>query len=261
MTPLPTRRRLHPPAVPPALLAGLLSLASLSLLAASATTRAHDFSAGDLAILHPSAPPTPPGVSSAAGYLVIVNEGDETERLLGGDAAPFARGVEIHRTTVVDDVSRMRRLDDGLEIPPGATVRLEPGGTHLMFTGLVDPLPDGERRRAVLVFERAGAVDVEFAIERPTTVGAADDGDTDLGDMDHGDMDHDDADQGGMDHDDTGHGDMDHGDAADAGTNHAVETNHDGEAGHDGTDHGVGHDDTSGEGSADDRRTTTLDVK
>ena len=190
----------------------LAALAAGALLACSAFVAApggaHEFAAGELRILHPSAPPTPPGSGSAAGYLVIVNDGAEDERLLGG-AAPFAEDVELHRTTVEDDVARMRRLDEGLEIPAGTTVRLDPGATHLMFTGLNAPLVDGERRSATLRFERAGEVPVEFAVERaaagsdtaPAAPGAAGHEDMDHGQMDHGQMDH-----GEMDHGDTEHG-------------------------------------------------------
>ena len=50
-------------------------------------------------------------------------------------------------------------------MPPGATVTLAPQGTHVMFMGLDAPLVEGERVPAVLVFEKAGEVAVEFAVE------------------------------------------------------------------------------------------------
>lgn len=174
------------------LAAPLVLLTGLSITALPAP--AHEFTGGDLEILHPNAPPTPPGVSSAAGYLVVVNDGDRADRLIGGDASPFADDVEIHRTTIENDVSRMRRLGDGLEIPAGSTVRLDPGDTHLMFIGLTAPLVDGDRHAATLVFERAGKIEVEFAVE-PFDTSEAPAETTDHGDMNHGAMDH-----GEMDH-------------------------------------------------------------
>ena len=180
----------------------LLGAASLAGLALATPLAAHEFAVGDLELLHPSAPPTPPGASSATGYLVIVNAGDEDDRLVEV-RAPFAARVEMHRTTVEDDVARMRPVDGGLAVPAGATVRLEPSGTHLMFIEPDEPLAEGERRAATLVFERAGDVDVEFAIERPSA--AVDHGETDHGAMDHGAMDHGDMDHGDMDHGTTDH--------------------------------------------------------
>ena len=189
MTPTSHRR----PALPAVLALLALAVTGGAATLTSAPLAAHEFTGGTLELVHPNAPPTPPGVSSAAGYLVIVNSGDEDDRLLGG-SAPFASGIELHRTTVEDDVARMRRLDDGLAIPAGSTVRLDPGETHIMFTGLAEALPDGERRPATLVFERAGEIEVEFAIEPPDTSGASADA------MDHGSMHHGEMDHGEMDH-------------------------------------------------------------
>lgn len=172
-----------------ALSAFLAVILCATVALAAAPLVAHEFRGGNLDLLHPSVPPTPPGANVAAGYVVIVNSGTEDERLLGG-SAPFADGVELHRTTVENDVARMRRLDDGLAIPAGATVRLEPGGMHLMFVGLAEPLHDGERRPVTLVFERAGDVELEFAVERPGPGGEPAET-TDHGGMDHGAAHHD----------------------------------------------------------------------
>ena len=60
----------------------------------------------------------------------------------------------------------MRPVDGGLAIPPGGTVVLEPGGRHLMFMGLLEPLEEGDRRIVTLAFEHAGAVEAEFVVLR-----------------------------------------------------------------------------------------------
>ncbi len=59
---------------------------------------------------------------------------------------------------------KMRPLAEGLAIPAGATVKLEPGGFHLMLMQLKQPLTAGQRYKATLVFEKAGAVEVEFEV-------------------------------------------------------------------------------------------------
>ncbi|MDN3571436.1 copper chaperone PCu(A)C, partial [Methylobacterium longum] len=53
----------------------------------------------------------------------------------------------------------------GLEIKPGETVTLKPGGYHLMFLDLKAPLKKGEPVKGTLSFERAGTVAVEFGVE------------------------------------------------------------------------------------------------
>ena len=52
-----------------------------------------------------------------------------------------------------------------LEIPAGKTVELKPGSYHLMMMNLSRPLAKGEKVKGSLTFEKAGKVDVEFAVE------------------------------------------------------------------------------------------------
>jgi copper(I)-binding protein len=53
----------------------------------------------------------------------------------------------------------------GLEIKPGETVELAPGGMHVMLTGLKQPLRQGQTVKGTLVFEKAGTIEVEYAVE------------------------------------------------------------------------------------------------
>lgn len=142
-----------------------------SAVAWSSGVAAHDFSVGDVQVMHPWAAPPPPGAPSVAGYLEVRNDGDTADRLLGATAA-FAERVELHESRVEDDVVSMRPLGDGIALPPGQTVRLAPGGMHLMFVR-PEPLGEGDRRSATLQFERAGSLTVEFVVERPEASEAA----------------------------------------------------------------------------------------
>ena len=175
------------------LTAGLLALATLA-----GPVMAHEYRAGDIEVVHPFAPPTPPGAPMAAGYLEIINHGTQDERLLGGKVN-FAHELQLHETTVEGDVSRMRQITDGLVIPAGSTVKFQPMGKHLMFTELAEPLVDGDRKAATLSFEHAGELEVEFAIEH------ADAESMDHGNMDHGEMDHDDMNKEDMMKKDSAH--------------------------------------------------------
>jgi copper(I)-binding protein len=62
-------------------------------------------------------------------------------------------------------VAKMRPVEGGLEIKPGETVELKPGGFHVMLTGLKQPLEKGQKVKATLEFAKAGKVDVEYAVE------------------------------------------------------------------------------------------------
>ena len=74
----------------------------------------------------------PPGAMSAA-YAKLANRGTKPLRLDGARSEAFG-GAGLHRTIMVDGMARMR--EGTLEIAPGATAALEPGGWHLM---LFDP--------------------------------------------------------------------------------------------------------------------------
>jgi hypothetical protein len=125
---------------------------------------AHGYVLGALKIGHPWARPTPPGAPTAAGYLTITNTGAAPDRLLGGSSA-MAAGMELHQMSMAGGVMRMRLLTDGLTIPPGATVRLEPGGYHLMMVGPKTMFKIGDHIPATLNFARAGAIKVEFYVQ------------------------------------------------------------------------------------------------
>lgn len=99
-----------------------------------------------------------------AGYGKITNAGAEPDVLLGG-SSDAAERVEVHETTISEDgVASMKKLD-AVEIAPGKSIELKPGGMHLMLIGLKQPLKEGDILKAKLNFKRAGAVDVEFAVK------------------------------------------------------------------------------------------------
>ncbi len=93
----------------------------------------------------------------------IINRGSAPDRLIGGTNAA-AGGFELHETTNVDGVARMRPVEGGLVIPPGGSVELKPGGLHAMLTDLKRPLKQGETVAGTLVFEKAGTVAITYQV-------------------------------------------------------------------------------------------------
>lgn len=131
------------------------------LLAGNAS--AQPVMAGALSIAGAWVRPTPPGAPTAAGYLSITNTGHDTDRLVGA-SSPEAARVELHATSMDGGVMRMRPVEGGLAIPPGATVSLAPGGMHLMIIAPLRRFAAGEAVEMTLMFARAGAVHVMFAV-------------------------------------------------------------------------------------------------
>ena len=124
---------------------------------------AHDYTLGSLKIGHPWARATPPTAPSGGGFLTVTNTGTTADRLVSA-TSPAAGQVQIHEMKMDGNIMRMRELENGLEIPPGATVALAPGGLHLMMMGLKAPLKEATRVPVTLVFEKAGKIDVELQV-------------------------------------------------------------------------------------------------
>ncbi|TIW92846.1 MAG: copper chaperone PCu(A)C [Mesorhizobium sp.] len=125
---------------------------------------AHEFKVGDLEIVHPWSRATPPGAKVAGGYFTVTNTGSSPDRLLSISSEISAK-AELHEMGVKDGVMAMRPVTGGLEIPTGGKVALAPGGYHLMFVGLKRQPKQGETFPATLIFEKAGTVTVDFAVE------------------------------------------------------------------------------------------------
>jgi copper(I)-binding protein len=135
----------------------------LALALAAAPAFAQDFKAGDITIDKAWSRATPKGTDVGAGYMVVHNAGATPDKLTGG-SADFA-SVEVHEMKMEDGVMKMREMKNGLAIPAHGTIRLAPGGYHLMFTHLTKPLVKGETVKATLNFEHAGPVTVDFPVE------------------------------------------------------------------------------------------------
>lgn len=130
----------------------------------SSTLQAHEYTHGDLFIDHPYTRTTPPSAPVAGGFMKITNNGKEADTLIGG-AVDFSEVVEIHEMPMIDGVMKMRQLEGGLDIPPGETVELKPGGYHVMFIKLKKQMIEGEKHKATLTFAKAGDVEVEFVVK------------------------------------------------------------------------------------------------
>jgi copper(I)-binding protein len=143
-------------------------LIAVAMTAGVTSSLAHDYTRGGLLIDHPWTRPTPEGVKVGSGYLVIRNRGKSSDRLVSV-SAPIAGKVEIHETAVKDGVVTMRQVEGGLPIASGKGVEFKPRGLHLMFFDLKQPLKQGDKFPGTLVFEKAGAVDVEFKVEAMST--------------------------------------------------------------------------------------------
>ena len=140
----------------------LLALVAAVAIAAPAAA-AQQYELGTLTIQHPWSRPTTPTIPVGVAYLSITNNGKLPDTLIGA-SSPAAASVQIHQTATVENMARMRPLHE-IEIPPGATVRAEPGGIHFMLMDLKEPLTAGKSVPLTLEFRVAGRITVELKVE------------------------------------------------------------------------------------------------
>jgi periplasmic copper chaperone A len=141
-----------------------LALGATLLAAAGLSAHAGDATAGDIVITQAWSRATPGGAKIAGGYLTVENKGSAPDRLVSGSGDNIGR-VEIHEMAMNNGVMKMRPLDNGLTIEPGKTVKLAPGGYHLMLMDLKQPLKQGDKVPVTLEFEKAGKVAVSLDVQ------------------------------------------------------------------------------------------------
>lgn len=135
----------------------------LTVLAKAASAAPQSIKAGALTIEAPWIRATPGGAKIAGGYMKITNAGKDADRLTGGSLAAAGR-FEVHEMSMDNNVMKMRHLSKGLDIKPGESIEMKPGGYHLMFMDLKQGLKEGDTVKGTLVFEKAGKVDVEYKV-------------------------------------------------------------------------------------------------
>lgn len=172
-----------------------LALATFGLAAcgdddtSSSDTTASEDVQGELSITGQWARTSPAATTMGAAYMTITSPIDDV--LLGASVdASIAESVELHEMVMAsddmtmdedmdhssmsddtmghsdmdsdmgDDMSGEMKMQQVMEIalPAGTAVELKPGGYHVMFIGLVNPLQTGETIELTLTFQNAGEV-------------------------------------------------------------------------------------------------------
>jgi copper(I)-binding protein len=92
-----------------------------------------------------------PGQTVAGAYMELSGR---VKSALVSVASPIAARGKLHSTAMEDGVMKMRPLGR-IELAAGQTVRLEPGGLHVMLVDLKRPLKPGDKVPLTLTVQRA----------------------------------------------------------------------------------------------------------
>lgn len=120
--------------------------------------------AADIEVSDPFARQSQPGAPSGAIFMVLTNKGATSDRLLMA-TTPVAEIVQLHAHIDDGGVMRMRQIEGGILLEPGASRSLERGGDHVMLMGVTERLKDGDIIQLTLVFENAGEITVDVPID------------------------------------------------------------------------------------------------
>lgn len=107
----------------------------------------------------------PPGSQMVAVYLTLANHGSMVVQLTGVEVEG-AMSSELHETSIDQaGISTMRTLSS-LDISPGESKSLAPGGLHVMAMGVRRHLRDGDKLKVTLNFKGQASLQV-MAVVRP----------------------------------------------------------------------------------------------
>jgi hypothetical protein len=133
-----------------------------ALLAAAicGPSAAHEYEVGKIKVEHPWLRSPSEGGTSAPLFMIIENDGDTPDKLVGVKADTVGK-VVVHA-----DPSQII-VPHGIVIPPHATVTLEPGGPHIGLHDVKKMNPVGWGFELTLIFEKAGDLTIDAAVEAP----------------------------------------------------------------------------------------------
>lgn len=105
-----------------------------------------------------------PSVSkTTAAFMTLTNQSEMESALIRAEG-DTAESIELHAHIHDQGVMRMRRIDE-IKLPANSSVKLEPGGLHIMFIGLKAPLAADQMVKLTLVFSDESKKELELPVQ------------------------------------------------------------------------------------------------
>jgi periplasmic copper chaperone A len=132
-------------------------IAILILIFTSSLSRAHEYYAGHLKLVHPWAEASEPGDTEASVYFAL--EDISRDDILLKVTSPLAETIEF-RTGRADQAKALSEI----KITTGPRIEFLPGKTHLQLKGLKTPLQWARSYPMTFVFKYAGPVNTMVSV-------------------------------------------------------------------------------------------------
>jgi copper(I)-binding protein len=160
-----------------ATLQAILLMTAIGLLGCDSSTEAVDENktppasvvsknaAGLITVDKPWIRATAPGQTVSGAFMTLINT-SATDYSLDSVSFSGASAVEIHETSMVDGVMRMRKVNH-VDIPANGSAELKPGSFHIMLIGLEKAMEAGTIEALTLTFSDDSQKTVEALVGNP----------------------------------------------------------------------------------------------
>lgn len=120
---------------------------------------------GDITVTHAYVPIGPKSVMVNAAYMDLSNTGTDTRSLIGIKAPRYAM-AHLYHSVEQDGVATMSAMHQ-IDILPGQTVSLKPGGMHVMLMKPNTPVQLGGTVELTLEFADGDVLSVSASVVKP----------------------------------------------------------------------------------------------
>lgn len=104
---------------------------------------------------------------NGALFMMIENDSADMDKLKSAKTSDErCDHMELHAHVHEDGVMKMREVE-AIEVPANGTAELKPGGLHIMFMTLKEPLEEGKMVPVSLTFENSGLMELEVPVRKP----------------------------------------------------------------------------------------------
>ena len=98
--------------------------------------------ASSIKIENPYVRATPPNLPNSAAFMSVKNDSNKAVSIVSASSS-ISKVVELHTHDMKNGVMKMYQIPK-IDIPANSKIDLKPGGLHVMFIGLNNPLKEGE---------------------------------------------------------------------------------------------------------------------
>lgn len=115
-------------------------------------------------VMHPYARAVPPGQSNSAIFMMLKSNSPLPVSLVKAQSS-VADNVELHAHMVDNGVMKMRQVSE-ITVPGNGSIKLQPGGYHIMLIGLKQDLNEGDKVRVRLYFSNNSMSVIDLPVKK-----------------------------------------------------------------------------------------------